>query len=53
MNFNRETKKEKLLKHMSISPKRKLEWLYKMHELTLKFTSKKRKDIFWKLRGSR
>ena len=50
MNFNWETRDEKLLKYISIPPKRKLEWLYKMHEFTLKFASKKTKKIFWKLR---
>jgi len=50
MNTGWETREEKLLRYMNVSAKKKLEWLYKMHEFTLKFATKKRKKDFWKLR---
>jgi len=51
MNFNWETKKEQVLKSMRIPAQKKMEWLREMHEFMLKSYSKRRRDIFWKLRG--
>lgn len=46
MALKQESEKEKLLRHMAISPKKKLEWLYQMHEFVLKAILKKRKRSF-------
>lgn len=53
MIFKQESEKEKLLRYMVISPKKKLEWLYQMHQFILKASTKKTRNIFWKLRESR
>jgi len=53
MNFGWETQEEKLMRYMKISAKKKLEWLWKMHEFTLAAATKKRRAIFWKLREVR
>lgn len=50
MIFKWESKKERLLKYMNISPKQKLEWLREMNEFVLKCSSKRSKLIRWKLR---
>ena len=50
MIFKWETEKERLLRLMKISPKKKLEWLREMHDFVAKFTSKKTKTIRHKLR---
>lgn len=50
MIFKWETEEERLLKFMKIPPKKKLEWLQQMHEFTIKFSSKKWKNNFWRLR---
>ena len=50
MIFKWETEKERLLRLMKISPKKKLEWLREMHEFVSKFTSKNNKTIRQKLR---
>ncbi len=47
-----ESQEERLLKFMRIPPKRKLEWLWQMHEFIRLASTKKRRDIFWKLRES-
>jgi len=51
VNFGWEDEKAKLLRYMKISPKKKLEWLQKMHEFTLVMATPERKNIFWKSRG--
>ncbi|MDP2929935.1 MAG: hypothetical protein Q8O01_07770 [Candidatus Omnitrophota bacterium] len=51
MNFGWDTEEEKLLRHMKIPPKKKMEWLQKMHDLLLATATSERKKIFWKLRG--
>jgi hypothetical protein len=53
MIFKWETQKERLLRFMAIPPKKKLEWLSQMHEFIRLAWTKKRRDIFWKLRQSR
>ena len=53
MIFKWETEKERLLRFMKISPKKKLEWLQQMHEFILKASSKHDKLIRWKLRNIR
>ncbi len=47
------SEKERLLKFMKISPKKKLEWLQSMNEFTFKFTTKKARKDFWTLREMR
>jgi len=51
MIFKWETEEERLLRHMRIPPKKKLEWLRQMHDFILKSSSKKTREIRWKLRG--
>lgn len=53
MIFKWETEKERLLRFMKISPKKKLEWLRQMHEFIVKASSKRGKLIRWKLREMR
>jgi len=53
MIFQWETEDEKLLKSMRIPPKKKLEWLQKMHNFLRKSMTKKQREIFYKLRGAR
>ncbi len=50
MIFKWENQEDKLVKFMKISPKKKLEWLFQMHELIRKSYTKKQKAIYWKLR---
>lgn len=50
MTFQWESQEERLLRFMRISPKKKLEWLQQMHEFMCLASTKKRKNIFWKLR---
>jgi len=50
MIFEWETEEERLLRFMKIPPKKKLEWLQKMHEFMVKCSSKRIKSIRWKLR---
>ncbi|MFH1775952.1 MAG: hypothetical protein ABH952_00085 [Candidatus Omnitrophota bacterium] len=50
MIFKWETKKERLLKFIKISPKKKLEWLRQMNEFIAESSSKRNKLIRWKLR---
>ncbi|MBI1869867.1 MAG: hypothetical protein HYS07_01580 [Chlamydiae bacterium] len=45
MNFNGETEEEKLLRWMKIPPRKKLEWLYEMHQFNLKYDSSRVKKI--------
>jgi len=51
VNFGWESEDEKLLRYMNIPPRKKLEWLQKMHKLILATSTPERKKIFWKLRG--
>jgi len=51
MNFGWESDEEKLSRYIKISPRKKLEWLQKMHDLTLAMATPERVKIFWKLRG--
>jgi hypothetical protein len=48
--FQRESAEERLLRFMKIPAKKKLEWLYGMHELMRLTSTKSQRDIFWKLR---
>lgn len=45
-----ETREERLLKFIKISPKRKMEWLRQMNEFMVKTSSEEVKSIRWKLR---
>ena len=51
MNFGWESEEGKLLRYMKISPKRKMEWLQKMHDFLLATATPERRKIFWKMRG--
>lgn len=51
--FGWESEKERLLRHMKIPPKKKLEWLRQMEDFITKYTSKNRMFIRKKLRQSK
>jgi hypothetical protein len=53
MIFGWETEEEKLLRYRKMPPKKKLEWLQKMHEFTVKTSSKRMLALRWKLREER
>ncbi len=53
MIFKWETEKERLLRFVKISPKKKLKWLRQMHEFIVKSSSKRDKLIRRKLRDIR
>ena len=53
MIFKWESQEERLLKFMSISPKKKLEWLCQMHDFLCKAFTKKQRHIYYKLRENR
>lgn len=53
MIFEWEKEEEKLLRYMKIPPKKKLEWLRKMHEFTVKSSSARMIKLRWKLREAR
>lgn len=53
MIYKWETQEERLRRFMGITPKRKLEWLRLMHNLLVKAFSKKRRNIYYKLREIR
>lgn len=54
MIFKWESEEEKLKRSMRIPARKKLEWLNQMHEfMRLAYSSKKQRDIFWKLRENR
>ena len=53
MNSHWETEEEKLIRFMKIPPKKKLEWLYQMHQLLTKAWTKKKKHDYFKLREAR
>ena len=50
MIFAWERDEERLLRFMKIPPRKKLEWLTKMHEFMRLAWTKERKSAFWKLR---
>jgi hypothetical protein len=50
MIFEWETEEERLLRFMKIPPKKKLEWLQKMHEFMVKCSSRRTKLIRRELR---
>ena len=50
MKFRWETDEERLLRHMKLPPKKKLEWLREINEFTAKYSSKRTKKIHSKLR---
>lgn len=50
MTFKWVSQKERLLKSMKISPKKKMEWLHEMYEFTIKYSSKRANLIRKKLR---
>ncbi len=52
MTFEWETRTEKLKRWIKIPAKKKMEWLYDMHQLTLK-QSKRQKKLRQKLREMR
>lgn len=49
-NFQWETEEEKLLRFKRIPAKKKLEFLWQMHEFMRLAYTKKQKKIFWKMR---
>ena len=51
MNFGWESEEDKILRYMKIPPKKKLEWLQKMHEFILAASTPAKRKIFWKMRG--
>lgn len=52
MIFKWETENERILKHMRIPPKKKLEWLYEMNQLISKTSLKRYRQIRKKLRAT-
>jgi hypothetical protein len=50
VNFDWEPDDEKLLRYLKIPPKKKLEWLQKMHEFTVRSSSKHMLKLRWRLR---
>ncbi len=50
MRFKWETEEKRLLKHMRLPPKKKLEWLRQINEFIAKYSSKRTKQIRSKLR---
>lgn len=53
MDLKWESQEEKLRYYMSISPKKKLEWLRQMQIFLAKAMTKKQRHIYHKLRESR
>ena len=51
MKFRWETDEERLLRHMKLPPKKKLEWLRTINEFIAKYSSKRAKQIRSKLRA--
>lgn len=50
MIFKWETEEQRMERFLRISPQKKLEWLWQMHEFIVKSSSKRDKLIRWKLR---
>jgi len=48
-----ESQEEKIRYYMSISPKKKLEWLQEMHDFLRKALTKKEKRVYYRLRETR
>ncbi len=53
MIYKWETQEERLRRFIAIAPKKKLEWLFQMHYLLVKAFTKKKRNIYYKLRQSR
>ena len=53
MIFRWETMEDRARKHMKIPPQKKMEWLFQMHQLILKTSSKHSLAIRQKLREKR
>lgn len=53
MIYKWENEKDRLIRFMKVSAKRRMEWLYQMHKFTRLAYSAKQREIFWKLRGIR
>lgn len=53
MIFKWESEEEKLIKFMSIAPKKKMEWLAQMHKFLCKAFTKKQWQIYQRLREGR
>lgn len=53
MIFKWESQEERLQRLMRISPKKKMEWLYQMHEFLRKGLTKKNLEIHKKLRENK
>jgi len=53
MIYKWESQKERLLRFMKISPKKKLEWLRQMNEFIIKYSPDRQKLIKQKLRKRR
>lgn len=52
-NFNWETEAQRLKRHMSISPKKKLEWLYQINQFVEKCSTPQGRKIRRALRDQR
>lgn len=53
MIFKWESEKERRLRFISVTPKKKLEWLRQMQSFLAKAMTKKQRHIYHKLRESR
>lgn len=53
MIFKWESEEERLRRFMRIPAKKKLEWLYEMHEFLRSVATKRQKAIFQRVRESR
>lgn len=53
MIFKWENQEERLLRFISIAPKKKLEWLRQMHDFLCKGLTKKQRYIYHRLREDR
>jgi hypothetical protein len=50
MIFKWESQEQRLKRFMRISPKKKMEWLYQMHEFLRSVLTKKNIEVYRKLR---
>ena len=48
-----ETVEERVRRHMQVPPQKKMEWLYQMHQLILKTSSKRTLRLRQKLKAQR
>ncbi len=53
MIYKWETEEERLQRFIAITPKKKLEWLFQMHHLLARAFTKKKREIYYKLRQIR